>query len=82
MQAVTYFSIHTNSFTGSLPDGGMRTMRALRFLFTSENQLAGMLPEGICVEAATRVFIDNNCFAGTVAESLRLNSNPNLSPPK
>eukprot|EP00971_Amphidinium_carterae_P073551 1454324-Amphidinium_carterae.1 len=46
------------------------------------NRLAGMLPEGICVKAVTWLFINDNCFAGTVAESLPLNSNPKLSPPK
>eukprot|EP00971_Amphidinium_carterae_P089558 1772665-Amphidinium_carterae.1 len=41
-----------------------------------------MLPEGICAEAVTRVYINDNFFAGTVAESLPLSSNPKLSPPK
>eukprot|EP00971_Amphidinium_carterae_P108961 2157479-Amphidinium_carterae.1 len=44
---VTGFCIEHNSFAGSLPDGGMRAMRALEYLDAFENRLAGMLPEGL-----------------------------------
>eukprot|EP00971_Amphidinium_carterae_P077569 1533443-Amphidinium_carterae.1 len=68
--ALTYFSINANSFTGALPDGGMRAMRALERLLTFQNRLAGMLPEGIFIKAMSRLYIWDNFFAGTVAESL------------
>eukprot|EP00971_Amphidinium_carterae_P244987 4864325-Amphidinium_carterae.1 len=74
-RAMTDFEVDRNRFTGSLPDGGMQAMRVLEVLVTYENRLAGMLPQGICVEAVTRVYIDSNCFAGTVAESRPLSSN-------
>eukprot|EP00971_Amphidinium_carterae_P308697 6134367-Amphidinium_carterae.1 len=38
--------MHSNRFAGALPDGGMRGMLGVIFLFFSQNLFAGALPEG------------------------------------
>eukprot|EP00971_Amphidinium_carterae_P252778 5018573-Amphidinium_carterae.1 len=83
-RAMTDFEVDRNRFTGSLPDRGMWAMRALEVLVTYENRLAEMLPENIFIKAMSQLYINDNFFAGTVAESLPCPSNPNpkLRPPK
>eukprot|EP00971_Amphidinium_carterae_P159654 3165556-Amphidinium_carterae.1 len=67
METLTAFEVQVNHFTGALPDGGLR---ALTVLGTLQNRLAGTLPDGIFLKAMPRLYISDNFFAGTVAESL------------
>eukprot|EP00971_Amphidinium_carterae_P019123 376578-Amphidinium_carterae.2 len=77
MLAVAVFSIGINGFTGSLPVGGMRAMLAVTIFSIGANGFtgslpAGMLPAGLFVEAVPGLYLYDNFFAGTVAESLLL----------
>eukprot|EP00971_Amphidinium_carterae_P340836 6479335-Amphidinium_carterae.1 len=67
MVTLTAFEISVNCFTGALPDGGLRTLQVLGIF---QNRLVGMLPDGIFLKAIPRLFISDNFFTGTVAESL------------
>eukprot|EP00971_Amphidinium_carterae_P042174 828684-Amphidinium_carterae.1 len=68
MSAVTGFVIYSNSFTGKLPESGIRTMSAMFFLGIQNNALTGVLPEsGLqAMRTMSRLFIRANRFAGTL----------------
>eukprot|EP00971_Amphidinium_carterae_P247883 4922519-Amphidinium_carterae.1 len=72
MQAVTFFSIRENSFTGMLPQSGLREVA---FFLICTNRFTGALPDRGMIAIAglytVKSFkVDHNFFAGTVAESL------------
>eukprot|EP00971_Amphidinium_carterae_P112128 2220893-Amphidinium_carterae.1 len=67
MSAVTNFRIDQNSFKGTLPESGFRTMSEVTDFNIYENSLEGTLPErGIrTMSAVTDFCIHDNSLEGT-----------------
>eukprot|EP00971_Amphidinium_carterae_P116147 2301096-Amphidinium_carterae.1 len=74
LRKVTGFYIYENRFAGTLPHRGTRCLREVTWFIIRTNRFSGSLPDGglRVMQAVTRLFINDNFFAGTVAESLPL----------
>eukprot|EP00971_Amphidinium_carterae_P349776 6491214-Amphidinium_carterae.1 len=71
MRAVSIFHIYTNSFKGTIPESGIRTISAVTKFDINTNSFEGVLPEsGLEVLRAVSIFrIDTNSFKGTIPAS-------------
>eukprot|EP00971_Amphidinium_carterae_P004694 94070-Amphidinium_carterae.1 len=68
MRAVITFLIFKNTFKGTIPESGIRTMRAMESLSMHTNGLRGVLPEsGLqAMKTMRKLFVYANRFAGTL----------------
>eukprot|EP00971_Amphidinium_carterae_P264993 5256804-Amphidinium_carterae.1 len=73
MTALSSFMIERNSFTGVLPDGGIRAMTNAKLVELSHNYFEGTIPTAL---EANAVFIDHNLLEGTIPQQLFVGRDP------
>eukprot|EP00971_Amphidinium_carterae_P340029 6478178-Amphidinium_carterae.1 len=74
MRAVTAFAVHTNSFEGVLPEGGLQAIRTMSAMFVHANRFAGTLPNR-AVPGLGYFSVSNNDIEGKMSQtSCRRNS--------
>eukprot|EP00971_Amphidinium_carterae_P266831 5292967-Amphidinium_carterae.1 len=75
MSAVGVFTIEFNRLRGTLPESGLRTMRAIGVFNAGENSFGGALPDACREFSMLEVWmVNHNHFEGAIPSSLDANA--------